>query len=103
MRECVFIYRHGYVYIMHYIGMYRCMYISVYVYVCMVVSLYRICMCTWVYTYVSVCSGVCLACIYIYSYVRLHATVFRVRLERSGPVAGDPDSIRIRAVEDPIQ
>ena len=36
-------------------------------------------------------------CVRISSYVWLRATAFRIRLVRSGPVAGDPDPIRIRA------
>jgi len=33
----------------------------------------------------------------------LRVTAFRVRLVRSGPVVGDPDTIQVRAVVDPIQ
>ena len=36
-------------------------------------------------------------CIYIYLYVQLHVTVFRIRLVRSGPVVEDPNPIWICA------
>ena len=59
------------------------------------------CLFMYVYAYMFVCTCGCLARIYIYLYVRLRASVFRVRLVRSGPVAEDSDPIRIRVVLDP--
>ena len=58
--------------------------------------------CTWVYTYVSVYLCGCLACIYIYlcvGHVLQCSDLFgEIRI-----IAGDSNTIRIRAVVDPIQ
>ena len=63
-----------------------------------------VCLCTYIYAGVHVCLCVYIEeCIRVRGYVCvnlcvwLRVAVFRIRLVRSGPVAGDPDPIRIRA------
>ena len=53
-----------------------------------------VCLCTYMYVGVHVCIGLLGRVFSIHLYLLvcwLHATVFRVRLVRSGPVAEDPE------------
>ena len=73
--------------------MYVCMmyihgWVCVYMHVCIMYA--------WLYARVRVCVVLVIMCVW------LRVAVFWTRLVRSGPVAGDPDPIRIRAVVDPI-